>query len=141
MKERGGLLKAGSVFNIFGSFVRFFFGFTFMNFFSRAVLMNVIDKKDIWMYWCVFGIIALSALLELVAGIVGIMSCEEPQFAKKCIIWGVVILVLGTLGNVLEILARYEVIFIVWLTGTILPFIYLAGAILLHTGRRKSPFD
>ena len=50
------------------------------------------------------GVISLvSAVAELIAGIVGVKNCKKPEKARTCVVWGVIVAVLCVAGSVLTV--------------------------------------
>ena len=71
------------------------------------------------------GLLGLvGAALELVAGILGVKNCADPSKANSCIAFGIVVLALTVISNILY----FSVLS--FLLGLILPVLYLIGAFL-----------
>ena len=73
----------------------------------------------------------LGGVLELVAGFMGALYCEEPLLAHRCIAWGAAALILGLAANVMQIIVGYGASAYVWLSGVAVPAVYILGAIRL----------
>jgi hypothetical protein len=77
----------------------------------------------------------LGAIFELVAGISGVRNAAKPEKAKNCIVFGVIVLVLSVVGNILYSVSyasltetAFSLNFVGLLTGLALPMLYLIGA-------------
>lgn len=79
----------------------------------------------------VFMVIAsLGAVLQLIAGIVGVSNWDKPQNAGRCIVLGFIIVILNVisqLGTLLSTQSTGGEIFTV-LLGLVIPVLYLVGA-------------
>ena len=88
MKQRGSLLKDMSILLFFSALVRAFFAFTCLNFFASAMNLRLFDGAHIWLYRGAVIAAILGGVLELVAGFMGALYCEETLLAHRCIAWG-----------------------------------------------------
>lgn len=116
-----GLLKVtGILFIIFGavSVVVTLIG-VFMGTFFVAAGMSVTGAV------VVVGIIimCLGGLLEFLAGIFGVKNCDKPEKCNTCIVYGVLIIALTLVGNLMNGFYWTSVF------GYILPVLYFIGAI------------
>ena len=130
MKQRGSLLKDMSILLFFSALVRAFFAFTCLNFFASAMNLRLFDSAHIWLYRGAV-IAAILGVLELVAGFMGALYCEEPLLAHRCIAWGAAALIFGLAANVMQIIVGYGASAYVWLSGVAVPAVYILGAIRL----------
>ena len=81
------------------------------------------------------GLLTVSAILglvgavaELIAGIVGVKNWNKPEKAGTCIIWGIIVLALCIISNVLTLVGypdNFNVLNL--LTGLVIPVLYLIG--------------
>ncbi len=131
MKQRGSLLKDMSILLFFSALVRAFFAFTCLNFFASAMNLRLFDSAHIWLYRGAVIAAILGGVLELVAGFMGALYCEEPLLAHRCIAWGAAALILGLAANVMQIIVGYGASAYVWLSGVAVPAVYILGAIRL----------
>lgn len=72
----------------------------------------------------------LGAVAELVAGILGVKNWAKPEKAGACIAWGVIILALCVISQVLTLIAypaNFSVLSV--LTGLVLPVLYLIASV------------
>lgn len=76
------------------------------------------------------GIASLGAVLQLIAGIMGVKNWDKPQKATGCIVMGIVILVINIISQVGSLMSSQstgsEVFGII--LGLVLPILYLVGA-------------
>ena len=70
----------------------------------------------------------VSAVVELVAGIVGAKNAAKPEKAQTCIIFGILVIVLSVLGNVITKAAGGDFSIVNLGLGVIIPILYLIGA-------------
>jgi len=75
------------------------------------------------------GALALvSAVVELVAGILGVANCKKPEKAKTCIVWGVLCALLSVASVVLTVVGGGDFSIVSLLLGLALPVLYIIGA-------------
>lgn len=73
----------------------------------------------------------LSSIAELVCGIIGIRNCKKPEKSTKCLVWGIITIVLGIAGSVLmSIAAATKINIINILFVSVCPTLFIIGAIL-----------
>ena len=132
MKRRGSLLKDMSILLFFSALVRAFFAFTCLNFFASAMNLRLFDGAHIWLYRGAVIAAILGGVLELVAGFMGALYCEEPLLAHRRIAWGAAALALGLAANVMQIIVGYGASAYVWRSGGAVPAVYILGAIRLR---------
>ena len=76
------------------------------------------------------GVISLvSAVAELIAGIVGVKNCKKPEKARTCVVWGVIVAVLCVAGSVLAVVGGNSFPVFSLILGLVLPVLYIVGAI------------
>ena len=79
----------------------------------------------------VIGVIA--AVVELITGIIGVKNSAKPENAGKCLVWGIITLVLSVVSNVMVWIAgQTEAGSIIGtiLTGFAVPVLFIIGAVL-----------
>lgn len=67
-------------------------------------------------------------IINLVAGILGVINASKPEKAKILIIFGILSLAVLLLGNIVDFVAGDGVNVLNLLKGVVLPALYLAGA-------------
>lgn len=77
----------------------------------------------------------LGAIIELVAGIVGVKNAAKPEKAQICIVLGIIVAVLSVGGNIWSSAATaaitetaFSLDFAGLITGLVLPALFLIGA-------------
>ena len=68
------------------------------------------------------------AVVELIAGIVGVKNCKNPEKAGICIVWGVLVAVLYIISTILSSVGGGEFNIVSLLIGLVLPVLYIIGA-------------
>ena len=88
-------------------------------------------KLNVDILYASFVVLLIMYLVELAAGILGIVYCQKPEKAKICLIAGVVLLILTILGDILQMIGYSESnLAFSLITGGILPVLYIVGAVL-----------
>ena len=71
----------------------------------------------------------VSAVAELVAGIIGVANCKKPEKVNTCIAWGIIVAVLCVLGVILNVVGGGDFSIVSLLLGLVLPALYIIGAV------------
>ena len=71
----------------------------------------------------------ISAVAELVAGIIGVVNCKKPEKAVVCIAWGLIVAVLSVAGTILNSVGGGTFSVFSLLLGLVLPVLYIIGAV------------
>lgn len=71
----------------------------------------------------------ISAVAELVAGIIGVVNCKKPEKAVVCIAWGIIVAVLSVAGTILNSVGGGTFSVFSLLLGLVLPVLYIIGAV------------
>lgn len=71
----------------------------------------------------------ISAVLQLIAGIVGIKNCKKAEKAGVCIVWGVVVIALSVIGSIISVAGGNAFPAATFFLGLILPALYITGAV------------
>ena len=74
----------------------------------------------------------VGGIIELIAGINGVKHCNKPENAKKCITWGIIVIALSVISNVLAVIGGGEFSVLSFVIGLIVPGLYIYGAFLNH---------
>lgn len=79
-------------------------------------------------------LILVSAIIQLVAGILGVKNCARPEKANTCLGLGVIVAVLSLTGNITSSVLGSS--FNIWglITGLVLPVLYIIGAVMNKKG-------
>ena len=81
-------------------------------------------------YYAALLLTLVGGICQLIAGIVGVKHSKSTENAKKCVTWGVVVIVFAVLSNVFSIANGGEFNATNVLTGLLVPGLYIYGAIL-----------
>ena len=81
-------------------------------------------------YYAALLLTLVGGICQLIAGIVGVKHSKSTENAKKCVTWGVVVIVFAVLSNVFSIANGSEFNVTNVLTGLLVPGLYIYGAIL-----------
>lgn len=71
----------------------------------------------------------VSAVAELVAGIIGVANCKKPEKAGICIVWGIIVAVLSVAGTILNSVGGGSFSAFSLILGLVLPVLYIIGAV------------
>lgn len=84
-----------------------------------------------WQYTLAVILMLVGSIFELIAGIVGVKNCNKPEKAGTCMVWGIIVIALSVLSNVLTLVGNPDNFSIVTLlTGLVIPVLYLIGAVM-----------
>ena len=72
----------------------------------------------------------VSAVAELVAGIIGVANCKKPDKAGSCIVLGIIVAVLSVAGTILNSVGGGSFSAFSLILGLVLPVLYIIGAVL-----------
>ena len=84
---------------------------------------------NIGILWFAAILSLVGAVIELVAGIVGVVNWNKLHKSTSCIVWGILVIVLCVVSNVTVFAvdsASFNALSL--LTGLVLPVLYLIGA-------------
>ena len=71
----------------------------------------------------------ISAVAELVAGIIGVVNCKKPDKAGSCTVWGIIVAVLSVAGTILNSVGGGSFSAFSLILGLVLPVLYIIGAV------------
>lgn len=71
----------------------------------------------------------VSGIVELIAGIIGVLNAEKPQKAKVCIVWGALVAILSVSGTILGVAGGGDFNAFSLVLGLVLPVLYIIGAV------------
>ena len=74
-------------------------------------------------------LLLISGVVELNAGIIGVINAEKPQKAKACIVWGALVAILSVAGTILGVVGGSDFSVSGLVLGLVLPVIYIIGAV------------
>ena len=70
----------------------------------------------------------ISAVAELITGIVGVKNAKKPEAAGKCMVWGIIVAVLCVLGCILTAAGGSAFPVFSLILGLVLPVLFIIGA-------------
>lgn len=99
-----------------------------LNAISDAVGATSYVAKDLTMLYIAGFISLISSVIELVAGIMGVINAEKPEKAKTCMIWGIIVAVMCVVGCIFTTIGGSAFPFFSLVTGLVVPVLYIIGA-------------
>ena len=81
-------------------------------------------------YYAALILTLVGGICQLIAGIVGVKHSKSTENAKKCVTWGIVVIVFTVLSNVFSVANGGEFNITNVLTGLLVPGLYIYGAVL-----------
>ena len=88
-------------------------------------------EVNTWQYTAAVILMLVGSIFEMIAGIVGVKNCNKPEKAGTCMVWGIIVIALSVLSNVLTLVGNPDNFSIVnLLTGLVIPVLYLIGAVM-----------
>jgi len=77
-------------------------------------------------------IIALGgSAIQIITGIKGLGACNIPSKAASCVIWGIIVIAICVISEILTVIAGDKFSIFTLLLGLVLPVLYIVGAIQL----------
>ena len=73
-------------------------------------------------------LILVSAIFQLIAGIMGVKNCNKPEKAQSCLVMGIIVALLSVAGNVISNVLGSSFNILSYATGLIIPVLYIIGA-------------
>lgn len=74
------------------------------------------------------ALILVSAVFQLIAGIMGVKNCDKPEKAQSCMVIGVIVAILSVAGNVISNVLGSDFNIMNYATGLVIPILYIIGA-------------
>ena len=81
------------------------------------------------MLYASVALMIVSAVAQLVAGIIGVVNCKKPEKAGSCIVWGIIVAVLCVAGTILNAVGGGSFSVFSLMLGLVLPVLYIIGAV------------
>lgn len=75
------------------------------------------------------ALILVSAVFQLIAGIMGVKNCDKPEKAQSCLVMGVIVAILSVSGNIISNVLGSDFNIFSYATGLIIPVLYIIGAV------------
>ena len=76
---------------------------------------------------CILALVG--AVAELVEGIIGVKNWNKLEKAGTCITWGIIVIMLCVISNILTVVGGGDFSVLNLATGLVIPVLYLIGAL------------
>ncbi|MGN0537664.1 MAG: hypothetical protein ACI4M3_06775 [Acutalibacteraceae bacterium] len=104
-------------------------GIAALNVMSDAVGVTHVVAYNIGMLYFAGFLSLASSVIELIAGIIGVINAEKPEKAQTCMVWGVIVAVMCVLGCIFTAVGGQSFPFFNLVTGLAVPVLYIIGAV------------
>lgn len=95
-----------------------------------AALVYISDgEASSAMLYASVALMVVSAVAQLVAGIIGVVNCKKPEKAGVCMAWGIIVAVLCIAGTILNSAGGGSFSILSLVLGLVLPILYIIGAV------------
>ena len=95
-----------------------------------AALVYISDgEASSAMLYASVALMVVSAVSQLVAGIIGVVNCKKPEKAGVCMAWGIIVAVLCIAGTILNSAGGGSFSILSLVLGLVLPILYIIGAV------------
>ena len=118
LKVTGILMIIGAVFGIIGGIIALI---------GSGALAAVLETSAGGLMLA-SALILVSAIFQLIAGIMGVKNCDKPEKAQTCLVMGIIVAILSIAGNVTSNVLGSDFNIFSYATGLIIPFLYIIGA-------------
>ena len=118
LKVTGILMIIGAAFGIFGGIIAII---------GAGALAAVLETSAGGLMLA-SALILVSAVFQLIAGIMGVKNCDKPEKAQSCMVIGVIVAILSVAGNVISNVLGSDFNIMNYATGLIIPILYIIGA-------------
>ncbi len=119
LKVTGILMIIGAAFGIFGGIIAII---------GAGALAAVLETSAGGLMLASM-LILVSAVFQLIAGIMGVKNCDKPEKAQSCLVMGIIVAVLSVAGNVISNVLGSDFNIFSYATGLIIPILYIIGAV------------
>lgn len=119
LKVTGILMIIGAAFGIFGGIIAII---------GAGALAAVLETSAGGLMLASM-LILVSAVFQLIAGIMGVKNCDKPEKAQSCLVMGIIVAVLSVAGNVISNVLGSDFNIFSYATGLIIPILYIMGAV------------
>lgn len=95
-----------------------------------AALVYISDgEASSAMLYASVALMVVSAVAQLVAGIIGVVNCKKPEKAGVCMAWGIIVAVLCIAGTILNSAGGGSFSILSLVLGLVLPILYIIGTV------------
>ena len=74
-------------------------------------------------------IVTIASIIEIIAGVKGLKACKAPELAKKCVTWGILIVVVSIISMVIGLIGGGEFSISNLALNLLVPGLYIYGAL------------
>ena len=96
---------------------------------ANAVSEATGEEINTGMLWIGLILSVVSAAMEMVAGIVGVVNAKKPEKAKTCLVFGILVAVLTVAGCIFTVASGDDFPVASLLLGLVMPVLYIIGAV------------
>lgn len=125
--KSNGFLKVTGILMIIGGSISIILGIIAVVGVGALVIL-IGDEANMGLLMFGAVLVLVSAVVSLIAGIVGVKNAAKPEKAMTCIVYGILTAVLAVLGNILSVVGGADFNVIGLAIGLVLPALYLIGA-------------
>ena len=123
------MLKASGIILIIGGALSVIMGIiALLGVGTLAVILDLTEGIGLLYSACILSLAA--GVFELTAGIIGVKNCKIPEKAQTCMVFGIIVIVMTVLVNILNVVAGNKIDLLSLILGVILPAVYVYGAFL-----------
>ena len=128
--KSNGFLKVTGIIMIIGGSLGFIFGIIALLGVALVVSLAIAAGVDVNSGLLTFAaiLVVVGAVVQFIAGIVGVKNAAKPEKAQTCITFGILCVAISILGQILNIVAGGNFSVVTLITGLVLPVLYLIGA-------------
>ena len=74
-------------------------------------------------------IVTIASIIEIIAGVKGLKACKAPELDKKCVTWGILIVVVSIISMVIGLIGGGEFSISNLALNLLVPGLYIYGAL------------
>ena len=127
-KTKGsGFLKVTGILMIIGGGISIIMGIIAALGVAALVYISDGEASSAMLYASV-ALMIISAVAQLITGIIGVINCKKPEKAGTCIVWGIIVAALCVAGTILNSAGGGSFSVFSLLLGLVLPVLYIIGA-------------
>lgn len=129
--KQSNFLKVASIIMIVGAALGIITGAIFLA--GVGLLGALLEAHDsMALLYASGALIIVASAIQLIAGIIGLKACKQPEKAKTCIIWGIIIVVLSVASIILSLAAGGDFNITNTILNFVVPVLYIVGAVQLN---------
>ncbi len=128
LQKSKAMIAAGALM-IPAGLVRILFGVYMLYLYGAAHVMGTVPSSQLLAACATLGVHLACGFCEIAVGFFGVTRWDEPLLTHKSVRLGAATLALGLLGNGLQYYIGFGVSYVAWITGAIVPSLFLLAAI------------